>query len=117
MQIKISGHHVDISQTLNVKIKAALSILSERFDTLTSLSVSIKKDGRLHKVEITTSFEGRDITTKGIDEDMFSSIRSAKTKLIKSLESKKGQIKSARKRTTSSTQSLPAEIIQEMDLA
>jgi ribosomal subunit interface protein len=118
MQIKITGHNVVVSPKSNSEATELLNKLTSRFENLTSLAVILKKDIRTHTAEINTTFEGVDIAVTGSGKDMFSSIRDAKTKLIRSLDTKKGQILSARKKSPKTdADSLPSILIQEMNIA
>ncbi|GGI80730.1 ribosome-associated translation inhibitor RaiA [Shewanella sp. D64] len=117
MKINLSGHHVDISDSIKEHVNDKFSKIATHFPTLISLDVIISKEHGEHQVELRTNYEGSRISASGTNEIMFPAITSASKKLDAALKHRKGQLKAdLHEKPVSTTPEIAHEIIQEMKL-
>jgi len=93
MKINISGHHVDVTDSIKEHLEEKFAKIATHFPTLISLDVIIAKKHGEFDVEIRTNYEGTSIAAKGNDSVMYPAITSATKKLDKVLKHRKGQLK------------------------
>ncbi len=117
MKINLSGHHVEISDSIREHIEEKFSKIASHFPTLISLDVIISKEHNEHQVELTTNYEGGRISVKGADSIMFPAIASAAKKLDAALKHRKGQLKAnLHSKPVSTAPEIAHEKVQEMNL-
>ncbi len=117
MKINLSGHHVEISDSIREHIEEKFSKIASHFPTLISLDVIISKEHNEHQVELTTNYEGGRISVKGTDSIMFPAIASAAKKLDAALKHRKGQLKAnLHSKPVSTAPEIAHEKVQEMNL-
>jgi len=117
MQLNISGHTK--SSTFNVKelIETTLARLVLRFPTLTNVYVIVDKKSKFKAIEISTLFEGGDVSIKGKGESIQIALRKANERFIRVLDSRKGALIRQRQSITSTNDDyIVHEKIQEMKL-
>lgn len=118
MKINLSGHHVEITDSIKEHIEEKFSKIANHFPTLIALDVIISKEHHNHQVELRTNYEGGRISTKGVDDVMFPAIASAAKKLDAALKHRKGQLKAnLHAKPQSTAPEIAHEKIQEMKLA
>ena len=93
MQINLSGHHVEVTDSIREHVEEKFSKIASHFPTLISLDVIVSKEHGKHHVELTTNYEGARIATSGSDDVMYPAIASAGKKLDSALKHRKGQLK------------------------
>lgn len=117
MKINVTGHHCDITETLNEDIQQKFSKIASHFPTLVSLDVIVAKEHGEYSAEVATKYEGASIAVKGKGDVMYPAIFQARKKLDAALKHRKGQLKGdLHKKPTVTTPEIAHEIIQEMDL-
>lgn len=117
MKINLSGHHVDISDSIKEHVNEKFSKIATHFPTLISLDVTISKEHGEHQVELRTNYEGSRIAASGANAIMFPAIAAASKKLDAALKHRKGQLKAdLHEKPVSTTPEIAHEIIQEMKL-
>lgn len=118
MKINLSGHHVEITNSIKEHIEERFSKISNHFPTLITLDVIISKEHHNHQVELTTNYEGGRVSTKGVDDVMFPAIASAAKKLDAALKHRKGQLKAnLHAKPQSTAPEIAHEKVQGMKLA
>ena len=118
MKVNVTGHHCDISESLNVDIQEKFSKIASHFPTLISLNVIIAKEHGEYSAEISTKYEGSSIGVKGKADVMYPAIFQARKKLDAALKHRKGQLKgNLHEKPTVTTPEIAHEIIQDMDLS
>jgi putative sigma-54 modulation protein len=119
MKINLSGHHVEVTDSIKEHVEEKFSKIASHFPTLISLDVIIAKEHNKHQVELTTNYEGSRISAKGAaDSVMYPAITSAAKKLDAALKHRKGQLKAnLHSKPVSSSPDIAHEKIQEMNLA
>ncbi len=117
MKINLSGHHVDLSDTVKDHVNEKFSKLASHFPTLISLDIIISKEHGEFMVEISTQYEGSRISASAENSVMYPAISKAAKKLDSALKHRKGQLKGdLHKKPECTTADIAHEIIQEMDL-
>lgn len=118
MKINLSGHHVEVNDSIKEHIEEKFSKIANHFPTLIALDVIISKEHNKHQVELTTNYEGGRISTKGVDGVMYPAIASAAKKLDAALKHRKGQLKAnLHDKPQSTAPEIAHEKVQEMNLA
>ena len=81
MKINLSGHHVDLSDTVKEHVNEKFSKLASHFPTLISLDIIISKEHGEFMVEISTQYEGSRISASAENSVMYPAISKAAKKL------------------------------------
>ena len=117
MKINLSGHHVDVTDTVKQHVDEKFAKIASHFPTLISLDIIIAKEHGEYDVEIRTNYEGSRIAAKGNDAVMYPAIASAAKKLDAALKHRKGHLKADLHQKPSVTApEIAYEKVQEMDL-
>ncbi|MBB1382573.1 ribosome-associated translation inhibitor RaiA, partial [Shewanella sp. SR41-2] len=58
MKINLSGHHVDVTDTVKQHVDEKFAKIASHFPTLISLDIIIAKEHGEYDVEIRTNYEG-----------------------------------------------------------
>ena len=117
MKIKLSGHHVDITDPVKQYVDEKFSKIASHFPTLISLDIIVAKEHGEYEVEIRTNYEGSKISASGSDAIMYPALSKAAKKLDAALSHRKGQLKGKlHEKPTCTTPEIAHEIIQGMDL-
>jgi len=74
MQIKLSGHHVEITQALHDYVHDKLERIERHFDNVTSAQVILSVEKLRQKAEATIHVAGNEIFADAIDEDMYAAL-------------------------------------------
>ena len=118
MKINLSGHHVDVSDSIKEHIEEKFSKIANHFPTLIALDVIIAKKNTKHQVELMTTYEGSRISATGSDNLMYPAIANAAKKLDAALKHRKGQLKAnLHVKPSATTPEIAHEKVQEMKLA
>jgi ribosomal subunit interface protein len=117
MKINLSGHHVDVTDSIKEDLDEKFSKISNHFPSLISLEVIISKENNTFQIELTTNYEGSRVSVTGKDDVMYPAISSAIKKLDAALKHRKGQLKAnLHTKPNATTPEIAHEKIQEMDL-
>jgi ribosomal subunit interface protein len=117
MKINLSGHHVDVTDSIKEDLDEKFSKISNHFPSLISLEVIISKENNTFQIELTTNYEGSRVAVSGKDDVMYPAISSAIKKLDAALKHRKGQLKAnLHTKPNATTPEIAHEKIQEMDL-
>ena len=117
MKINLSGHHVDVKDSIKEHLNEKFSKIATHFPTLISLDVTISKEHGEYQVELRTNYEGSRISASGTNDVMDPAIAIAKKKLEAALKHRKGQLKADKhEKPVSTTPEIAHEIVQEMKL-
>ncbi|WP_286235250.1 ribosome hibernation-promoting factor, HPF/YfiA family [Thalassotalea sediminis] len=93
MKINVSGHHVDVTDSVKSHIEEKLAKIANHFPTLISTEVIITKAHGKHHVELTTNYEGAPVVASANEEVMYPAIAQSVKKLDAALKHRKGQLK------------------------
>ena len=117
MKINLSGHHVDLSDTVKEHVNEKFSKLASHFPTLISLDIIISKEHGEFMVEISTQYEGGRISASANDSVMYPAIATAAKKLDAALKHRKGLLKAnLHSKPEVTAPEIAHEKVQEMNL-
>lgn len=74
MQIKLSGHHVEITQALHDYVHDKLERIERHFDNVTTVQVILSVEKLRHQAEATIHVAGNEIFADAVDEDMYAAL-------------------------------------------
>lgn len=94
MQINITGHHVDITDSIREAVKNKFNKLEKHFPNLTSLHVILTVEKHQQIAEVTTHFLGQDFAAKAASTDLYQAIGEMTAKLTSVMQRKKEKVKS-----------------------
>lgn len=92
MKILISGHHVEITEGIKQSIENKLAKISKHYPSIMTLNSTITVEPHQQKVEITTNYEGANVTVNASDKKLYAAIASAAKKLQVALARRKGML-------------------------
>ena len=90
MKILISGHHVEITEGIKQSIENKLAKISKHYPSIMTLNSTVTVEPHQQKVEITTNYDGANVTVNASDKKLYAAIASAAKKLQVALARRKG---------------------------
>lgn len=97
MQVNLSGHHVEITDSMRAYVIEKLARLERHFDHLTNVQVILSVEKLEQKAEATLHLAGgNDVHALAIHEDMYAAIDSLADKLDRQVLKHKEKVKSHR---------------------
>jgi putative sigma-54 modulation protein len=92
MQIKLSGHHVEITPALHDYVHDKLERIERHFDNVTSAQVILSVEKLRHKAEATVYVAGNEIFADAVDEDMYASLDALIDKIDRQIKKHKEKV-------------------------
>ena len=96
MNIHVTGRQVEITPALHDYIVSKLSRITQRFDQVVDVSVTLSVEKLEHKAEALVRVPGNDIFVEADSADMYASIASLADKLDRQLVRRKEKNESQR---------------------
>lgn len=94
MQLKITGHHIEVTESLETYIKEKMEKVKRHFDQVLKIQVILEVQKLTHKAEASIHVSGNHIFADATSEDMYSAIDNLIEKLdrqvVKHKEKTKG---------------------------
>ena len=81
MQINISGHHVDLTESIKSYVESKFERLERHNDRITSTQVTLSVDKLIQKAEATVHVSGKDFFADAESEDLYAAIDQLTDKL------------------------------------
>jgi len=81
MNLKITGHHVEVTPAIRDYASTKLDRVIRHFDNVTSVNVILSVEKLKQKAEVTVHVRGKDIYVESDDGDMYAAIDSMVDKL------------------------------------
>ncbi|ASP38742.1 ribosomal subunit interface protein [Bacterioplanes sanyensis] len=81
MQINVSGHHVEITDSLQAYVEEKMAKLERHFDNITQGQVTLTVEKSGQKAEATIHVSGADLHASCEQDDMYAAIDSMVDKL------------------------------------
>lgn len=94
MQINISGHHVDLTDSIKDYVNNKLARLNRHHDGITTTSVILSVDKLIQKAEATVHVSGKDFFADSESEDLYAAIDTLTDKLDRQLIKHKEKLRS-----------------------
>lgn len=89
MQLNVSGHHVEVTDSLRNYVSAKLERLERHFDRITNMNVILSVEKQRQKAESTIHVSGGEIYADAEHEDLYAAIDMLADKLDRQLIKKK----------------------------
>ena len=106
MQINLTGHHVEITDSLRNYVNEKMEKLERHFDKVSNTHVILSIEKKAHKAEATVHMSGNDIFAESHEPDMYAAIDGLVDKLDR-------QVKKHKEKITNHLHHKPVEAPQE----
>lgn len=93
MQINVSGHHVDVTDSLRSYVETKLDKLERHYDRITNMQVILSVEKQRQKAESTLRISGAELHAHAESEDLYTAIDMLADKLDRQLIKQKEKIK------------------------
>lgn len=93
MQINLTGHHVDITDSLRNYVDTKFSKLERHFDHISNVHVILNVEKLSQKAEATVHLSGAEVFASSEDTDMYAAIDSMIDKLDRQVIRHKEKLK------------------------
>ncbi|NMH60449.1 ribosome hibernation promoting factor [Alteromonas ponticola] len=93
MQINLTGHHVEITDSLRNYVDTKFSKLERHFDHISNVHVILNVEKLTQKAEATVHLSGADVFASSEDTDMYAAIDSMVDKLDRQVIKHKEKLK------------------------
>jgi len=81
MQLNVSGHHVEVTESLREYVETKIEKIERHFDIVSDVHCILTVEKLQHKAEATVNVNGGTIYADAIEEDMYAAIDSLMDKL------------------------------------
>lgn len=92
MQINLTGHHVEITDSLREYVNTKFAKLERHFDHINNVHVVLTVEKLDQKAESTVHLSGTEVHASAINADMYAAIDSLVDKLDRQILKYKGKI-------------------------
>ena len=92
MQIIITGHHLEITDSLRTHVNSKFEKLARHFDKVTDVHVILSIEKLMQKAEATVHFNGAKLFAEDHQEDMYSAIDDLVDKLDRQISKHKEKL-------------------------
>ena len=96
MQLNITGHHIDITDSMRAYVEEKITKLERHFDHVTNVHVILTVEKNEQKAEATVHVSGNDIFADATNDDMYAAIDALIDKLDRQVLKHKEKIQSHR---------------------
>jgi len=98
MQLNVSGHHVEVTDSLRNYVSTKLERLERHFDKITNISVILSVEKQRQKAEATIHGSGPEIYAEAEHDDLYAAIDLLTDKLDRQVLKKKEKSKDRKHR-------------------
>ena len=92
MQIDITGHHIDITDSLRDYVNQKMDRVERHFDIVSQAHVILSVQKQRQKAEATLMIKGSKVFADSVDEDMYAAIDSLIDKLDRQVKKHKEKL-------------------------
>jgi putative sigma-54 modulation protein len=93
MQLNLTGHHVEITDSLRAYVGSKLTRLERHFDHVTDVHCILTVEKLRHKAEAKLNVSGSTIFADAVEENMYAAIDALADKLDRQIKRHKEKIK------------------------
>lgn len=93
MQINLTGHHIELTDSLHDYVNEKMGKLEKHFDKVSNTHVILSVENVRHKAEATVNMSGNNIFAESTENDMYSAIDSLVDKLDRQVKKHKEKLK------------------------
>ena len=99
MQVSLSGHHVEITESMRSYVNEKIERLDRHFDQALDIHIILTVEKLRHKAEATLHVSGNNLHADDVQEDMYAAIDGLIDKLDRQGKKHKEKIKSHRSKS------------------
>ena len=92
MQIELTGHHIEVTDSLKDYVHEKMARLERHFDKVSNTHVILSVENVRHKAEATVHMSGHDIFAHSTEGDMYAAIDKLVDKLDRQVKKHKEKI-------------------------
>jgi putative sigma-54 modulation protein len=92
MQLNLTGHHIEITDSLRNYVTEKLARIERHFDKVTHTHVILAVESTRHKAEATINMRGNNIFAENTQKDMYAAIDGLIDKLDRQVKKHKEKI-------------------------
>ena len=85
MQLKVTGHHVEVTESMRAYVEKRLDRIKRHFDHVIDVNVLMSVEKLQHKAEATVHVSGNNLHADAVDTDMYAAIDALVDKLDRSV--------------------------------
>jgi putative sigma-54 modulation protein len=74
MNLKISGHHIEVTPAIREYVNGKLERVTRHFDNVIDVVVILSVEKLKQKAEVTVHLSGKDVFVEAIDEDLYAAV-------------------------------------------
>ncbi len=74
MQLNVSGHHIEVTESLREYVESKIEKIERHFDLVSDVSCILTVEKLRHKAEATANVNGGSIYVDNTEEDMYAAI-------------------------------------------
>jgi putative sigma-54 modulation protein len=74
MNLKISGHHIEVTPAIRDYVDGKLERVTRHFDNVIDVVVILSVEKLKQKAEVTVHLSGKDVYVEAIDEDLYAAV-------------------------------------------
>ena len=89
MQVNISGHHVEVTESLHNYVSTKLDKLQRHFDQIGNVQVTLSVEKERQKAEASVNIKGGQVHADAVHEDLYAAIDLMNDKLDRQLIKRK----------------------------
>jgi putative sigma-54 modulation protein len=92
MQLNVSGHHVEVTESLRGYVQTRIEKIERHFDLVSDVHCILTVEKLQHKAEATVNVNGGTIYADAIEEDMYAAIDGLADKLDRRVKKHKEKL-------------------------
>lgn len=92
MQLNLTGHHVEITESMRDYVQSKLARIERHFDHVTVVHCILTVDKLRHRAEATVSLAGGKLFAEAIEENMYAAIDAMSDKLDRQVRKHKEKL-------------------------
>jgi len=92
MQTDITGHHIDVTDSLRDYVNSKMERVERHFDIISKAHVVLSVEKQRQKAEATLQVKGNRVFAESVEEDMYAAIDSLVDKLDRQVKKHKEKI-------------------------
>ncbi len=94
MQIQVSGHHVEVTESMSGAVNKQMQKLLKHYPDTDSIKVILAVEKSQQSAEAIVNYLGQELVAKATSDDLYQSINELKAKLEVLMQKRKATVKS-----------------------
>ena len=92
MQIELTGHHIEVTDSLRDYVNEKMAKLERHFDKVSNIHFILEVEANRHKAEASVHMSGHDVFANCTEDDMYAAIDGLVDKLDRQVKKHKEKI-------------------------